>query len=746
MKIRNVWLVILSCVLTFGQQGIQTSVHAGIQTDSQFSKPTILHHSIDISLYPSDKSLKATDSVLIQVANAWKGDEVELRFLINKSLSVERITSNSLITNWFTQETFDATLFTPEPDSADIETIQRSKGLFVTIKHPSHPDPVLICISYSGVLYDSLKSPMPNYPKATPTTSGLIDPKGVYLCNQSVWYPFAFDQRFSFSLTVDTPPDWMPLSQGKRCFEEMAEIDGEQRLLTRWVEENPMEEIYLVAARFFRYEKYSDGIALMAYLREPDDSLANCYIEATSKYISMYEKLIGKYPFDKFALVENFWQTGFGMPSFTLLGDKVIRLPFIVKTSYGHEILHNWWGNSVYVDYTKGNWCEGLTTYCADYLYKEMQSPQDAREYRCNTLIAYTNNVDSEKEFPLSRFRERYDAASQSIGYGKSLMVFHMLRREIGDSLFWQGLRCFYDEFKFKTASWEDLARTFSKVAQKDFSWFFKQWVNMKGAPTLRIVHADWIESDGNFLVELSLAQEDLPNDEPFVMEIPIVVVTDHGNEKHNVRLEEAAQEFTLKCRARPIALKVDPEYDLMRRLDIEEIPMTIGGLFAQKSLIGVLGSELNEEQKQKLATVAKEWQLEGKLYDEESFSEDLIQSHSVWFLGQGKMARRMIERASEDVRLESGTGKPDDAILKLDDKEWETADGIAILTIRNPFKRALAFGFVFTQDMDGLLAIAPRVPHYSAYSYLGFKKRQLEIRGTWKTNRSPLVIDFSKR
>ena len=69
--------------------------------------------------------------------------------------------------------------------------------------------------------------------------------------------------------------------------------------------------------------------------------------------------------------MENFWETGYGMPSFTLLGPQVIRFPFILTSSYPHEILHNWWGNSVFVDYPTGNWCEGLTAYMADHLMKE---------------------------------------------------------------------------------------------------------------------------------------------------------------------------------------------------------------------------------------------------------------------------------------------------------------------------------------------------------------------------------------
>ncbi len=50
------------------------------------------------------------------------------------------------------------------------------------------------------------------------------------------------------------------------------------------------------------------------------------------------------------------------MLPYTLLGRTVIKMPFIVYTSLGHEIAHNWWGNSVFVDQKKGNWCEGLAT------------------------------------------------------------------------------------------------------------------------------------------------------------------------------------------------------------------------------------------------------------------------------------------------------------------------------------------------------------------------------------------------
>ena len=86
-----------------------------------------------------------------------------------------------------------------------------------------------------------------------------------------------------------------------------------------------------------------------------------------------YSKLLAPYPYKKFALVENSQQTGYGMPSFTLLGSRVIRFPFILHTSYPHEILHNWFGNGVYIDPDSGNWAEGLTTYLSDHILLEQK-------------------------------------------------------------------------------------------------------------------------------------------------------------------------------------------------------------------------------------------------------------------------------------------------------------------------------------------------------------------------------------
>ena len=224
-------------------------------------------------------------------------------------------------------------------------------------------------------------------------------------------------------MSVELPEAWDAVSQGGRTLHEIR--DGRRHVT--WSSPQPMDEVYLIAARFVEYSRPAGEVTAYAYLREADPNLASKYLEATVQYIEMYRKMIGPYPYDKFALVENFWDTGYGMPSFTLLGSMVIRFPFILHSSYPHEILHNWWGNSVFVDYDSGNWCEGLTAYLADHLVKEGQGQGVA--YRRDTLKRYRNYVRGDRDFPLTEFRSRHNSATEAVGYGKSLMLWHMLRR-----------------------------------------------------------------------------------------------------------------------------------------------------------------------------------------------------------------------------------------------------------------------------------------------------------------------------
>ena len=264
--------------------------------------------------------------------------------------------------------------------------------------------------------------------------------------------------------------------------------DRNSPVTIRWESPEPQDEIFLIGGRFTEYSNRVGTVDVMAFLRTPDERLANTYLTTTTQYLEMYSALLGPYLYSKFALVENFWETGYGMPSFTLLGPKVLRFPFIRHSSYPHEILHNWWGQGVYVDSQSGNWSEGLTTYLADHLIKEQRGT--AADYRRSTLQQYADYVAEANDFPLTDFRSRHSAVTQAVGYGKTLMLFHMLRQQLGDEIFIEGLRTFYRNNTFRRATYNDLRQAFEQTSKQDLSAEFAQWVTRAGAPAIRISNA----------------------------------------------------------------------------------------------------------------------------------------------------------------------------------------------------------------------------------------------------------------
>ena len=231
----------------------------------------------------------------------------------------------------------------------------------------------------------------------------------------------------------------------------------------RWSVATPTEEVHLIAAPFTEYSRDAGAVKAMAFLRKPEQALADRYLDATAQYLEMYRGLLGPYPYSKFALVENFWETGYGMPSFTLLGEQIIRFPFILYTSYPHELLHNWWGNGVFVDIAGGNWCEGLTAYLADHLIAEQRG--QGADHRRAILQKVTNYVTPQNDFPLSRFHSRHDAVTEAVGYGKTAMVFNMLREKVGDAQFIKALQAFYRDNRFREASFDDIRTSFEAVS-----------------------------------------------------------------------------------------------------------------------------------------------------------------------------------------------------------------------------------------------------------------------------------------
>jgi hypothetical protein len=584
-------------------------------------------------------------------------------------------------------------------------------------------------LSYEGLFDFGLADQKEEYTRGFRETAGVLNAQGVYLAGSGFWYPHFGRGLLEFGVEVAQPPGWHVISQGNgRSRGE----DGK----ARWESHGATDEIYLVGGPLHLYRDSAGAVEALAYLREKDDALAAKYLAATAQYVEMYRALLGPYPYGKFALVENFWETGYGMPSFTLLGPQIIRFPFILTSSYPHEILHNWWGNGVFVDYQSGNWCEGLTAYLADHLIQEQRGR--GAEYRQSTLQKYRDYVKDGRDFPLSEFRSRHSAATEAVGYGKTLIGFHMLRLKLGDENYKKMLARLYREYRGKQASFADVRKVAEAVSGASLERFFDDWVARPGAAVVDVVVAGVAKDGDAFVVNGSLRQTQAGA--PFALDVPVVVQTARGASRHKVTLDAAQAPFALRVPGEPLALQVDPDYDVFRRLDPRETAPSIGQVFGEPRVLAVLPSSAAPQRQKAYRELALGWKSDAHAVDVVLDGElrELPADKAVWLYGRENRFAGQLFGGNPVV-------SPSAATMSADGETMPVAGHSFVIVGRHPKNLEKAVGWISVEPDAAFPGMGRKLPHYGKYSYLGFEGDEPVnvLKGQSAASDSPLRVDL---
>ncbi len=584
-------------------------------------------------------------------------------------------------------------------------------------------------LDYAGAMDFGLSDQKEEYTRGFRETTGVVSKDGVYLAGGSFWYPHFGQGLLTFDMTVRAPAGWHVISQGSGT-------SRDDKGQARWSSPDAMDEIYLVGGPLTVTRDRAGSVETLVYLHDRDDALASKYLTTTAQYLDMFSKLIGPYPYDKFALVENFWETGYGMPSFTLLGREIIRFPFILHSSYPHEILHNWWGNSVFVDYGSGNWAEGLTAYLADHLVQEQR--KRGAEHRRASLQKYRDYVKDGRDFALTDFRGRDSAATEAVGYGKTLMTLHMLRRRIGDERFTAMLAQLYRDYKGKRASWADVQRVTQTAAGADIASFFDQWIARPGAPALEARVTSVVPRGAAYAIAGTLAQTQ-PGP-AYRVDVPVVVETDGGFATFVVPLGAARAEIDLVLRERPLALHVDPYFDLFRRLDPRETPPSISQVFGEPRILAVLPAAAPPKTQAAYRELVTGWHTATHAIDVKLDSDvrELPAGTSVWLLGRDN-------RLAPDVFSKQAGLAIEKEALRIDGQALAfSAHTFATIT-RHPASADKVVGWITVDPIEATAGLGRKLPHYGKYSYVGFEGTEPAnmLSGEWKQADSPMRVDL---
>ncbi len=535
--------------------------------------------------------------------------------------------------------------------------------------------------------------------------SQVIDERGIFLAG--AWYPRA-DGLCRYHLTVDLPDGYEAVSEAEEV--DIERKDGQKTF--SFFFPHPLENLTLIASRRFQVTRNGqDGVEILTYFFPEDENLAPAYVGAAKKYLRLYEKLIGKFPYKRFSIVENFLPTGYSMPTYTLLGQGVVRLPFILEISLGHEILHQWFGNLVYVDNEKGNWAEGLTTYLADYYFEEQKGK--GPEFRKGVLIDYQSYVNQKNEFPLKDFRGRNNRSSQAVGYGKTLMVFHMLKKLVGEKTFMDSLKFFTEERRFQPSNWKDLQEVFERTSKRDLDWFFRQWVEEKGLAEFEPGEVEVKPMDGKFEVGFEVRQKG----NVYSFELPVSFYSNFSPVRHRFPVDKETTKVKVLLEHYPRRVVLDENYDLARTLSDGEFPPVIARVLNEEKVL-LVPPPSGEEVYQKAIDHFPKMGVRIKKAEQVK-DEDLKAASAVILSERNPLAERLYGR----VRVEGGF------CLTVKENPWNPRKVVAILHAESPEELAAAF---------------PKVRHYGKFSLVSFE-RGVNVRKWTETADRGMGIEMAK-
>ena len=494
-------------------------------------KLDILHYDLDITLLPEIKNLQST--VIITGTFKEKGVKtIDLNFYDNLKLSEVLLDGNK------------------------IEYLNTGSRLSITLPSGYSKDTFKLKFVYSG---------KPKNLGLSSFVFGEINNKSlVYSLNEpnyaATWFPCNDDpsDKALLDIKITNDSSRTSISNGK-----LVDIitNGDKRTY-HWKTYYPIST-YLICIFSSVYasfqDKYisaaKDTLDLMYYALPDHLKMAEKDFEDHPKFLSVFSGLFGEYPFmkEKYGVAEFLWQMG-AMENQTItgIGSNLVNGKKFFNDIYIHELAHHWWGNAVSPATWKDVWLnEGFATY-SEALYFEKVSGFEALK---STMNAKYNRY----------FRERLydtdgDLFSRTI-YNKGAWVLHMLRKEMGDDSFFSMLKGYFEKYKYKNASTEDLKAICEKYSGKNLTTFFKQWV-YDGTGIIECLF-DWNFKKIDDYYKLNINFKQIQKEYPlynFVVDIKVIFGDAAKNVIKTVRVDELSKEFYFDFKDKPVKVIIDPD------------------------------------------------------------------------------------------------------------------------------------------------------------------------------------------
>ncbi len=214
----------------------------------------------------------------------------------------------------------------------------------------------------------------------------------------------------------------------------------------------------------------------------------------TAEAMEFFSKNIGKYPYEQYSVVHG-GDGGMEYAMGTLItgGRNLGSLVGVMS----HELAHSWFQQILATNESKHEWMdEGFTSFISNLCMNKIMDRNKDNPFE-KTYNAYRNLALSGMEQPQTTHADRYaqNAAYGTSAYSKGSIFLSQLGYIIGQDKLMETIGKYFDDFKFKHPTPNDIKRTAEKVSGMELDWYLTDWTQTTNTIDYGIKE---VSADGN--------------------------------------------------------------------------------------------------------------------------------------------------------------------------------------------------------------------------------------------------------
>lgn len=302
------------------------------------------------------------------------------------------------------------------------------------------------------------------------------------------WEVIANGRLIGQPISSGTPPATWPPADEFRTWNYSSDVPHPTYTMVIGATEMVIQDLGLAACGLAPASPRPDGcVEVSQWLYPGSVESGSPNFRRATEMLDFFADIVGPFPYEKLAHVQSSTRFG-GMENSSAIfySEQGLASGRDMEGTVSHETAHQWFGDSV----TEGDWghlwlSEGFATYFGALFFLYAEGPEDFASRIEGTAQTYLNSADTLSPAVDMSTPNLFDMLNRN-SYQKGGMVLHMLRGQVGDDIFFAGIRDYYETYRDSTALTSDLQRVMEEASGQDLEWFFNQWLFEPGYPVLR--------------------------------------------------------------------------------------------------------------------------------------------------------------------------------------------------------------------------------------------------------------------